>query len=353
MDEIVRAVRDCPSGALSLAFDGSERRDLVDRPREPGIEVTKDGPYRITGSVGLVSDLGADVARNDGASREHFSLCRCGRSRNKPFCSGMHWYADFHDPVPDPDAVPTLFAWAGGLPVLLRMTRLFYEKYLPDDPLVRPLFAAMAPDHPLRVARWLGEVFGGPRAYSETADTSAGGYFRMLSHHVDKKITEEQRARWVHLMVRSADGAGVPNDAEFRAAFVGYLEWGSRLAVENSQTDSQPPRHMPMPRWDWGTAGPPGGRVSALAPRPSTARSVTVPGPDEQPSFAAHIRGLFRDTDRRSMQWAFDLGSHSDVATHGPAILTRLRDGSMPCDGRWPPEWIAAFERWLAAGAPA
>ena len=66
----------------------------------------------------------------------------------------------FTDPVPAPDHEPTLFEWAGGFPALLRMTRIFYSKYVPEDPLVGPLFANMSPDHPERVAAWLSEVFG-------------------------------------------------------------------------------------------------------------------------------------------------------------------------------------------------
>ena len=52
MDELIRAVRDCPSGALSLAFDGVEARELVDwhGTRDQAIEVTQDGPYRVTGA---------------------------------------------------------------------------------------------------------------------------------------------------------------------------------------------------------------------------------------------------------------------------------------------------------------
>ena len=100
MDEIVRAVRDCPSGALSLAFDGDEARDLADwhASREAAIEVTQDGPYRVTGGIGLTDATGADVPRAAGSSREHYALCRCGHSQNKPFCSGMHWYVEFRDP---------------------------------------------------------------------------------------------------------------------------------------------------------------------------------------------------------------------------------------------------------------
>ena len=353
MDEIIRAVRDCPSGALGYAVDGVEARTDVDHhgTRPPAIEVSKDGPYRVTGGIPLVGDGGADVPRNAGASTEHYALCRCGQSQNKPFCSGMHFYVDFHDPVPPPDHEPTIFEWAGGLPALTRMTRLFYEKHVPDDPLLAPLFATMSDDHPQRVAKWLGEVFCGPHRYSE----EHGGYPRMLSQHVGKGLTEEQRERWVTLLLRSAREAGLPNDAEFRSAFEAYIEWGSRLAVENSQTDARPPEHMPMPRWDWNTAaGPPGSRISALAPAAEEAEEdappADLPAAGETVAFEAHIKGLFRRRDQRSMSFAFDLWSYDDVSAHADAILDRLRAGTMPCDGPWPDDRIAVFERWVRTG---
>ena len=101
MDEIIRAVRACPSGALSYAFDGREAREQVDQDRPPAIEVSRDGPYRVTGGIPLKDWQGNDEPRNQGASLEHYSLCRCGHSQNKPFCSGMHWYVNFHDPQVD------------------------------------------------------------------------------------------------------------------------------------------------------------------------------------------------------------------------------------------------------------
>ena len=164
MDEIIRAVRDCPSGALSLAFDGDEARDLADwhGQREAAIEVTQDGPYRVTGGIGLTDAAGADVPRAAGSSREHYALCRCGHSQNKPFCSGMHWYVEFRDPARD--AEPTLYEWAGGLPALTRMARLLYEKLVPADDLLAPLFATMAPGDPQHEAAVLAEAFGGPAA---------------------------------------------------------------------------------------------------------------------------------------------------------------------------------------------
>ena len=89
VDTIIHTIEQCPSGALSYALDGVEHRD---REREPEVHISKDGPYFIRGGVEL-----QDVAWGDGASREHYTLCRCGGSKNKPFCDGTHWYIDFKD----------------------------------------------------------------------------------------------------------------------------------------------------------------------------------------------------------------------------------------------------------------
>jgi truncated hemoglobin YjbI len=248
----------------------------------------------------------------------------------------------------DADSVPTLFEWAGGAPALLRMTRIFYGKYVPEDPLLAPIFADMAPDHPERVAAWLGETFGGPKAYTETY----GGYDRMVSRHLGRALREEQRARWVQLLCKAADDAGLPTDPEWRAAFVSYLEWGSRIAVENSQPEAHPPEHMPVPRWWWVCDATPGSRVSARASE-TPQDSIELPGPEEPVSFEQHIRPLFREGDRRSMRFAFDLWSHEDVASHASGILARLRAGTMPCDGAWPEDRVAVFQRWIESGKAA
>jgi len=75
------------------------------------------------------------------------------------------------------------------------------------------------------------------------------------------------------------------------------------------------------------------------------------PGSPAQLSFDRDVRPLFREKDRDSMRRAFDLWSYSDVRAHQDAILAQLRNGTMPCDGRWPPEQVAALERWIAGGA--
>jgi CDGSH-type Zn-finger protein len=89
VDEILRAARDCPSGALSATIDSGDPVGKPDSERETAIEVSKDGPYRVTGSLELLEHDGGPEARNDGASLEHYSLCRCGKSQNLPAGSGM------------------------------------------------------------------------------------------------------------------------------------------------------------------------------------------------------------------------------------------------------------------------
>ena len=73
----------------------------------------------------------------------------------------------------------------------------------------------------------------------------------------------------------------------------------------------------------------------------------------EQPSFAQHIRPLFREEDVDSMSFVFDLASYEDVRENAEAIYQRLADGTMPCDRAWPPEQVQRFRSWIDAGMPA
>lgn len=89
IDAVIDTIRRCPSGALSYSLDGVEQQGL---PRQPAITVTKDGPYAVVGGVGLIGQRWGQ-----GASTEHYTLCRCGGSKNKPFCDGSHWSIGFKD----------------------------------------------------------------------------------------------------------------------------------------------------------------------------------------------------------------------------------------------------------------
>ncbi|MEJ7596662.1 MAG: group II truncated hemoglobin [Kofleriaceae bacterium] len=145
--------------------------------------------------------------------------------------------------------VPSLFAWAGGAAAIERLFVRFYDR-VPSDPLLRDVFARMDPAHAQHVAAFVAEVFGGPPAYSR----DHGGHAHMIRKHLDRALAEPQRRRWIELLLDCADEVGLPADPEFRSAFVAYLEWGSRLAVINSQPGATADPDQPMPRWGWGEA---------------------------------------------------------------------------------------------------
>ena len=148
--------------------------------------------------------------------------------------------------------VPTLYEWAGGEEAIERLIDAFYDR-VEGDPLLSPFFPeGVSEEHRDHVVAWWSEVFGGPERYTR----DLGGYERMLSRHRGLGITAEQRLRFATLMSEAADDAGLPDDPEFRAALVGYLEWGTRLAMHNSQPDAEVAEHAPFPRWGWGVAPP-------------------------------------------------------------------------------------------------
>jgi len=88
-EEIIATIKTCPSGALSYSVEDVEHRD---QDREPSVFIAPNGPYVVTGQPEL-----NDTERCEGASTEHFTLCRCGGSKNKPFCDGTHWSNGFKD----------------------------------------------------------------------------------------------------------------------------------------------------------------------------------------------------------------------------------------------------------------
>jgi CDGSH-type Zn-finger protein/truncated hemoglobin YjbI len=333
MDEIVRAVRDCPSGALGLAFDGHEERALTDRhgQREPAVEITRDGPYRVTGAIALTGPDGEPVPQGAGASREHYALCRCGHSQNKPFCSGMHWYVGFSDPQVTPGRVPSLFEWAGGLPGLTQLTRRLYEKLIPADSLLAPVFADLPPGYPEHEAARIGAAFGGPALDGTWAPAVTG------------EFAAGQQARWAALARQAAGEVGLPADPQFGAALTAFFTWYAAEGLTSQDAA--------LPAWGWMAAGPPD--TSAQPDAGQQDQPVTLPGPDEPVSFATHVKPMFRAKDRQSMLFAFDLWSYDDVRAHAADVLERVANGSMPCDGAWPGEQVEVFRRWADSGTPA
>ncbi|CAG5072234.1 hypothetical protein DYBT9623_04086 [Dyadobacter sp. CECT 9623] len=149
--------------------------------------------------------------------------------------------------------IPTLFEWAGGMPAFELLTEKFYQKVL-QDPLLEPVFKHMSTEHQRHVAHFIAEVFGGPEMYS----TEEGSHFRMIQKHLGKHLTEQHRQRWVALLLETADEISLPDDPEFRSAFVAYIEWGTRIAILNSNAETlEMNPEEPMPKWGWGVPGGP------------------------------------------------------------------------------------------------
>ena len=87
VEEIIKTIKKCPSGALSYTIDGILYNKFSEQPE---IQITEDGPYFIKGTIELHDE-------DKPESKDHFALCRCGKSKNKPFCDGQHWYHKFRD----------------------------------------------------------------------------------------------------------------------------------------------------------------------------------------------------------------------------------------------------------------
>jgi hemoglobin len=154
---------------------------------------------------------------------------------------------------PGAAATPTLYAWAGGAPALRRLIDRFYDRVEADELLAGFFPGGVSEAHRDHVSAWWSEVFGGPDRYSQ----ELGGYERMLAHHRSLDISAAQRHRFVATMSLAADDADLPADPEFRAALLGYVEWGSRLAMHNSRPDADDVvEHAPVPQWGWGVAPP-------------------------------------------------------------------------------------------------
>jgi hemoglobin len=150
------------------------------------------------------------------------------------------------------DATPTIYEWGGGREAFERWLNRFYD-LVEGDELLGPVFGGnVTEQHRRDVTTWWCEVMGGPADYTD----AHGGYEHMLAKHRGLAITPEQRLRFVTLLSQAADDVALPADPEFRAAVMGYAEWGTRLAVHNSGDAQDVAPHAPVPRWGWGVAPP-------------------------------------------------------------------------------------------------
>ena len=143
--------------------------------------------------------------------------------------------------------MPTLFEHAGGEEALHRLEQIFYERVF-ADPLLQPLFGAGRATHVDRLTAFTAESFGGPDRFSREL-----GFAHLISVHRGLRITEAQRERFVELYLAALDAAGMPSDTAFREAVREHVEFGSKVAMQNSHAESDDELHplRGVPRWTW------------------------------------------------------------------------------------------------------
>lgn len=152
--------------------------------------------------------------------------------------------------TPDDDSEttrPSLFEFAGGEQALHRLEDVFYASVL-ADPLLQPLFGAGRPEHVDHLTAFTAESFGGPDRFSREL-----GFAHLISVHRGLRITEDQRRRFVELYLTALDTAAMPTDAAFRDAVREHVEFGSRVAMQNSHADTDDALHplREVPLWTW------------------------------------------------------------------------------------------------------
>jgi hemoglobin len=144
--------------------------------------------------------------------------------------------------------MPSLYEYAGGESALHRLEQTFYDSVL-ADPLLQPLFGKGQAKHVDHLTAFTAESFGGPDRFSREL-----GFDHLIGVHRGLKITEEQRQRFVDLYMKALDDAGMPDDPEFRDAVREHVEFGTQIAKQNSnaETDDQLHPLRSVPRWTWG-----------------------------------------------------------------------------------------------------
>jgi len=142
---------------------------------------------------------------------------------------------------------PTIFEFAGGDQAFLALATAHHERCLQDPALNHPFSHPGHPDHVRRLASYWAEVFGGPASYTQ----SCGDQSWMLGIHAGAGAEDDLGERFVQCFVRAADDAGLPGDAEFRAALRAYMEWAVAQVMACSPQGSQVPAALAVPRWSW------------------------------------------------------------------------------------------------------
>ncbi len=127
--------------------------------------------------------------------------------------------------------------------------QIFYRSCL-ADPVLQPLFGTEEqPGHVEKFTAFTAETFGGANEFTE----KMGGFMHLIDVHRGFKINEQQRQRFVDLYMIAADKAGLPTDKPFRDALKSHVDFGSHVATQNSNANSDEELHplRQVPKWTW------------------------------------------------------------------------------------------------------
>ena len=142
---------------------------------------------------------------------------------------------------------PTIFEFAGGAPAFRALAAAHHELCLADPVLEHPFSHGVSPDHVRNLADYWGEVFGGPPAYSGRD----GGHSAMLRIHAGQGADDELGSRFLSCFLAAVDDAGLPEDAEFRAALKSYMESAVAEVMSYAPRNSTVEDGLPIPQWTW------------------------------------------------------------------------------------------------------
>ena len=83
-EELKSQINKCPSGALSFYMNNEEQQQET-APAATEIKVIPNGPLMVFGDLQVTDGAGNVVMRSNKTT-----FCRCGESKNQPFCDGTH-----------------------------------------------------------------------------------------------------------------------------------------------------------------------------------------------------------------------------------------------------------------------
>jgi hemoglobin len=143
--------------------------------------------------------------------------------------------------------MPSLYEFAGGEEALHRLEDRFYTLVLADE-FLQPLFGAGQASHVDHLTAFTVESFGGPDRFSRTL-----GFQHLIDVHRGLNISEQQRQRFVELYRQALDDTDMPTADAFRTAVMEHIEFGTRVALQNSHATSDADLHplREVPRWRW------------------------------------------------------------------------------------------------------